>query len=417
MLLKTKVLRTVLYIWVFGFLVFFMGTSSFADNDDDDDKGDKRTVAELQASIDEKEDQLSDLEAQKKALAAGRSNIQAIVNNLRSEKKEMTDYVTELDAEVTELQGKIDDLNAQVEEKEAEIAQKEIELEEAQAVADAQYDAMKERIRFIYESGESMYIELLLNADSFGDLLNKTEYIEELNRYDRNMLDEYRLVIQNVELCRNVLDEEKEVLEETRAAAEEEQENINVLIGEKKAQIDQYSSDIAANEDAIAEYDAEIADQNAVIAALEAQVAADKAALDEATKIHFNGGAFAWPAPSYTRISDPFGWRMHPTLKVQKFHNGVDLAAPGGSPILAAYDGKVVAAAYSSSMGNYIMIDHGDGLYTIYMHASALYVSKGQTVSKAQKIAAVGSTGRSTGNHLHFGVRLNGNYVDPMGYL
>ncbi|OQA22580.1 MAG: Murein DD-endopeptidase MepM [Firmicutes bacterium ADurb.Bin354] len=108
---------------------------------------------------------------------------------------------------------------------------------------------------------------------------------------------------------------------------------------------------------------------------------------------------------------------MHPTLKVQKFHNGVDLAAPGGSPILAAYDGKVVAAAYSSSMGNYIMIDHGDGLYTIYMHASALYVSKGQTVSKAQKIAAVGSTGRSTGNHLHFGVRLNGNYVDPMGYL
>ncbi len=108
---------------------------------------------------------------------------------------------------------------------------------------------------------------------------------------------------------------------------------------------------------------------------------------------------------------------MHPTLHVEKFHNGVDLAAPGGSPILAAYDGRVAAAGYSSSMGNYIMIDHGDTLYTIYMHASALYVSKGDKVKKGQKIGAVGSTGRSTGNHLHFGVRKNGEYVNPMSYL
>ena len=108
---------------------------------------------------------------------------------------------------------------------------------------------------------------------------------------------------------------------------------------------------------------------------------------------------------------------MHPTLGVEKFHNGLDMAAPGGSPILAAYDGNVVAADYSSSMGNYIMIDHGDGLYTIYMHASALYVSKGNFVVKGQNIAAVGSTGRSTGNHLHFSVRLNGNYVNPWNYL
>jgi len=108
---------------------------------------------------------------------------------------------------------------------------------------------------------------------------------------------------------------------------------------------------------------------------------------------------------------------MHPTLKVEKFHNGLDMAAPGGSPILAAYDGTVVAAAYSSSMGNYIMLYHGDNLYTIYMHASKLYVSNGAEIKKGQKIAAVGTTGRSTGNHLHFGVRLNGNYVNPWNYL
>jgi murein DD-endopeptidase MepM/ murein hydrolase activator NlpD len=102
---------------------------------------------------------------------------------------------------------------------------------------------------------------------------------------------------------------------------------------------------------------------------------------------------------------------------VEKFHNGVDMAAPAGSPILAAYDGVVAAAAYSSSMGNYIYLNHGDGLVTIYMHASALYVSAGQTVSKGDKIAAVGTTGNSTGNHLHFGVRLNGSYVSPWNYL
>ena len=126
---------------------------------------------------------------------------------------------------------------------------------------------------------------------------------------------------------------------------------------------------------------------------------------------------FKWPAPSYTRISDDYGNRIHPILGVQQFHNGVDMAAPGGSPILAAYDGKVVASAYNASMGNYIMINHGDGLYTIYMHASALYVSTGDTVTRGQKIAAVGTTGRSTGNHLHFSVRKDGAYVSPWNYL
>ncbi len=126
---------------------------------------------------------------------------------------------------------------------------------------------------------------------------------------------------------------------------------------------------------------------------------------------------FTFPCPKMKRISDEYGYRIHPTLGIEKFHNGVDMAAPSGSPILAAYNGKVVAADYSSTMGNYIMINHGDGLYTIYMHASALYVSKGQEVSKGQTIAAVGSTGRSTGPHLHFGVRRDGNYVNPWQYL
>ena len=382
-----------------------------------DEKDNGKSVDELKKSISEKEKQLGSLEAEMKSLNAGRSNIQAMVKDLKGKKAEMSAYVTELDGQVEQIQENINGLNLRMEEKQKEIEQTEAELAAANAEADAQYSAMKERIRFMYETGDSVYMEMLLKSESFGDMLNKADYIERLSHYDREKLEEYRAVIREVELTKELLDGQKEVLEETKKAAQKEQDNINTLISEKEKQIQAYSADIATKEQAVAEYDAEIAEQNSIIKALEAQMAAEKEALDEATRIHYNGGAFAWPAPSYTRISDNYGWRMHPTLGVQKFHNGVDLAAPGGSPILAAYDGKVAAAGYSSSMGNYIMIDHGDGLYTIYMHASALYVSKGTTVKKGQKIAAVGSTGRSTGNHLHFGVRKDGNYVDPMSYL
>ena len=200
---------------------------------------------------------------------------------------------------------------------------------------------------------------------------------------------------------------------------EKEKEAVEELIGEKEQQINSYAYDISNKEQAIKEYEADIAEQNQIIKDLEAAVAAERQAIYDAEhpKITYDGGVFAWPAPSYKRISDDYGNRIHPILGTQQFHNGVDMAAPGGSPILAAYDGEVVAASYSSSMGNYIMIDHGNTLYTIYMHASALYVKKGDVVARGQQIAAVGSTGRSTGNHLHFSVRLNGSYANPWNYL
>ncbi len=382
---------------------------SLADNDE--------YIDGLRASISEKEDELDGLEDQKAALQNGRSNLQSIVNGLEATKNEMSAYVAELDAQVASIQSNIDSLNEMIEAKEAEIAQTQEELIQAEQVAADQYEAMKERIQFMYEQGDTLYLEMILDADSFADMLNKADYIEQLSAYDRRKLEEYQLIVEYTELCKEELLSEQELLEEARTAAEEEQNNLNALIDEKEVQITAYESDIATKEQAIKEYDAEIAEQNEIIAALEAQIAAEQSALAEATRLKYDGGIFIWPAPNYTRISSPYGWRMHPTLGVEKFHNGLDMAAPGGSPILAAYDGKVVASGYSSSMGNYIMIDHGDKLYTIYMHASALYVSTGEYVTRGQKIAAVGTTGRSTGNHLHFGVRLNGQYVDPNSYL
>ncbi len=368
-------------------------------------------------SIKKKEAEIDKAKEEKKALQSGLTDVKALKKKLEASKADLANYVAELDADLANIQAKLDELKAMVEEKEKEIEAKTKELEEAIDTQQTQYEAMKSRIKFMYEKGDTLFLELFMGAKSFGDMLNKADYIEMLSSYDRKMLDEYVAYAEYVALCKEGLEEEKDVLEEAKAAAKEEEASLNELIATKEHEIYKVSGDIQSQEAAIKEYEASIAAENETIAALEAAVAEEKKKLAAEQARRYDGGMFAWPAPSYTRISDEYGNRPHPILKVTKFHNGLDMAAPGGSPILAAYDGTVVAAAYSGSMGNYIMIDHGDGLYTIYMHASALYVSKGAEVSKGAKIAAVGSTGRSTGNHLHFGVRLNGSYVNPRNYL
>lgn len=368
-------------------------------------------------SIKAKEKEIEDARELKKQLQSNLTNVKQIKEELEASKEDLTQYVTELDGQLTTIQEKIADLKGKIEEKEAEISQTQMELEAAIADQENQYDAMKKRIKFMYERGDTLYMEMIFSSESFGDMLNKAEYIEMLSSYDRKMLDEYVATRKLIELYKEELEEDKAYLEEAKAGVENEEASLNALIDEKEKTITEVSNDISEKEAAIAEYEADIKAQNETIAALEKIVAEEKAKLAEENRIKYDGGMFSWPAPSYTRISDDYGNRIHPILGVQQFHNGLDMAAPGGSPILAAYDGNVVAADYSSSMGNYIMIDHGDGLYTIYMHASALYVSKGNFVTKGQKIAAVGTTGRSTGNHLHFSVRLNGSYVSPWNYL
>ena len=384
--------------------------------------GGRGTFGEVKASgltndlIKEKEAEISDAKSLKKQLQENLTDVKKIKEELEQSKEDLKQYVVQLDGELATIQEKIAELKDKITEKEEEIIQTEAELDMAIADQENQYAAMKERIRFMYERGDTLYLDLLFSSESFGDMLNKAEYIKMLSAYDRKMLDEYVATRKLIELYMEQL-EDKAYLEEAKAGVESEEASLNSLIDEKKRTIEQVSDDIDKKEAAIAEYEADIKEQNDTIAMLEKVVAEEKAKLAEANRIKYDGGIFTFPAPSYTRISDDYGNRIHPILGVSQFHNGVDLAAPGGSPILAAYNGKVVAADYSGSMGNYIMIDHGDGLYTIYMHASALYVSKGATVTKGQKIAAVGSTGRSTGNHLHFSVRLNGSYVSPWNYI
>ena len=382
--------------------------------------GKKATLADITSdTIKEKENQLSEAEALKTQLQSSVTDTKKVLQGLESTKKDLANYVTQLDASLMEIEDKLTELSNLIDEKLSEIEVTTNELNAAQKVADEQYEAMKERIKFLYEKGDTFYLELILSAESFGDLLNKSEYVAMLSAYDRKMLTQYQETAASIASLKVDLEAEQMVLEEAQATALAEQDAMTTLISAKEQQINEYEADIDNREQLLADLQNEIAAQDEAIALIETTIAEEKkkVALANGYVLTYDGGAFTWPAPSYTRISDDYGYRIHPILQVQQFHNGVDMASPSGTPILAAYDGTVVAASYSSTMGNYIMIDHGDSLYTIYMHASALYVQKDDLVVRGEKIAAVGSTGRSTGPHLHFSVRLNGSYVSPWNYF
>ena len=397
-------------------------TETTEDSKEDEEKKEKEEKQKKEAeksalenSIKEKEAQISNAKNEKNALAKGKTDVEKIKQSLEKSKADLSQYVSELDAQVVSIEEKIEDLKGQITVKEEEIEQAKEDLAEAIAIKDHQYECMKKRVQALYEQGDSFYLELLLNSKGLGDFLNQMDYIEDLSKYDDRMFKEYAETVEYVKVCEAELEEEEELLQATKKAAEDEQAAVEELISQKEAEIAAVQDEIVDQERAIREYEAEIAEQNATISELERIVAEEKKALENMRV--YDGGAFCWPCPAYTKVSSDFGNRIHPTLKINLFHNGVDLAAPAGSNILAAYDGEVVSASYTGAMGNYVMLDHGGGLYTVYMHASKLNVKEGQEVKRGDVIAFVGSTGRSTGNHLHFSVRVNGEYVSPWNYI
>ena len=369
--------------------------------------------------IRESEESKKQAEEERKALKNNLTDVKSLLTSLETTKTNLENYIQELDEDLSDINEKIDSLNRLITDKEFEIATTETELTEAKGVADRQYDTMKKRIKFVYERGEQSTVQMLLSSKSFVDFLNKAEFITRISAYDKRMLDSYIDAKNLVAAKEQELIEQKNALEDARAAVKNEQDALEELMEDKEKEITVYEGDINNKEAAIAEYEAMIAEQDQIIKDLEAAILEEKKRLLAENKkaIVYDGGQFKWPAPSYTRISDDYGYRIHPILGTEQFHNGVDMAAPSGSPILAAYDGEVIAASYSPTMGNYIMIDHGDGLITIYMHASSVSVSSGTMVARGEQIGCVGSTGRSTGPHLHFSVRQNGSYVSPWNYL
>ena len=372
-------------------------------------------------SIAAKKEEVADAKKEQSSIKNSISNIQNIMAGLKAQKKDLDKYISGLDSTMSGLQSNISNYEALIKEKENEIIRKEKELEEAAGREEAQYETMKSRIQYMYECGSGTYFETLLQADSFADLLNRAEYVEELTAYDNRILEAYALQKEYLALCKESLELEKITLDESKAALEEEKKGLAAIRQQKAEDLAAFEDDISITQAQLKELEADLKYQTNLIASLEKEITDEqkKILAENNMQLGYNSDGFAWPAPNCKVVTSEFGWRSDPFTGLKAYHNGVDLSGSKveGTPIVAAYDGIVGQASYNSSMGNYIYLEHGDGLRTIYLHASKLYVSVNDVVKKGDVIAAVGSTGRSTGAHLHFSVRLNGEYVSPWNYM
>ena len=374
-------------------------------------------VRASQMDMEKLEEQKQDTLDKIKDIKSDLSNVKNKINDLEADKSSLKNYISRLDQEANALAGQIEQLNSDIEAKKAEIAQREKELEEAREVADKQYEDMKARIQYLYETGMPSYLELFLTADSMGDFLNKSGYVFQMSQYDRGMMDAYIAQTELIEATKKTLETEEEELELLAQAAEEQKATVDSMIRSKTSEIQSYQAQIDSQSAEAKEFQKDLKEQERLLNQIEEQIAA--AAFASGSDADGDGGAsgFCWPCPASRRITSYFGPRPRPTPGASTDHKGVDIGAPTGSAIVASAGGRVTTSRYSSSAGNYIVISHGNGMSTVYMHCSALYVSVGDVVSRGQKIAAVGSTGYSTGPHLHFGVIKNGVYVNPLNYV
>ena len=359
-------------------------------------------------SLQEAQDEKAQLE---KALKEAQSTIE----DLRDSKGDIESKVTELNQQLIDISARITDLENQLTAKSEDIQETKDELAGAKEREAQQYADMKVRIQFMYENGQTSYLEALLSSRNISEFLNSADYIAQIQSYDRQKLTEYQDTVESIVNLEAQLEQEYTDLEALKSTVESNKATVAAMMRQKESELADISGDIEDAQSDADYYAAEIQAQEELIAAIK-RAEAEKAAAG-VEEHPYTGGAFRWPCPSSTRVTSDYGTRVSPMSGASSNHKGIDIGASAGADIIAAADGTVTAASYSSAAGNYVMIDHGGGLYTVYMHASSLLVSPGQTVSAGDVIAKVGSTGISTGSHLHFGVSLNGSYVSPWSDL
>lgn len=360
---------------------------------------------------------IQELEEEKKEKESKKEEAQGILDQLSAEQSDILAAIETLDEKVEDYMNQIVELEAKKETLEADIEVTKEELEEAQADEKEQYEAMKLRIQYSYENGNVDYMDTLFTSSDVADMINKSEYAEQIYKYDSKMLDELISI-------RKVIADTKVKLESDLAAVEELEQEVNdnkdaleVMIDGKQKQVDNYGDSIEEYDALVAEYQAGIDALDAEIAEAErkaAEAAAAAAAAGNPGTVYYTGGAIGWPVNGYYYVSSYYGPR---DLLGMSFHHGVDIPCPTGTPVVAAEGGTVISASYNGSLGNYVTIAHGGGMTTTYGHNSAFAVSAGTVVSKGQVIAYAGNTGMSTGPHCHIAVRINGSYVDPLPYL
>lgn len=332
------------------------------------------------------------------------------INTALQEVQDLNTSIDNTEQEITNLTKEVTDLNQSISEKEKDLAEKQKLLEE--------------RLVASYMNGKNTYMDALFSG-GLANFVSNYESIKQIAEYDNNLMADVKNTKTELENERNKVETAKKEKQtksaELKKLKSEKEAKVNNLTDEQKqiqAQMDEYDSQmkiLEQKEKAIAEAAKRKAEQEK----------SNNSNKNNNTGSNNNGGSttptgtFQWPVPSSHTITSNYGYRIHPISGTKKLHAGIDIGAPGGSNIVAADAGTVVLSSlgYNGGYGNYVIISHGNGITTRYAHCSNLFVSAGESVSKGQVIAAVGSTGASTGNHCHFEVRINGESKNPLNYL
>lgn len=358
--------------------------------------------------------EIDELEAQRDAIRAQRMEKQAVVDELEEQKATVVAQKQAMDERnlytIQQMQ-----LNSQeIALYDEMIAEKAAELEEAQRLEQEQLERYRTRVRAMEESGGYNILAIISQSDDLSDLITAIDDMGEIMESDRQLEDEYIAAREHTE-------EVKAEYEQTRTELGALQDQLRAEQAELEKDIEEAIQLILSLEDDLenrqAEYDAIMAAEDAanatidkLVAELEAQRAAQNVSSSGSAS---SSGSFLWPVASYVYISSRFGLRIHPITGEEKTHTGLDIASNQGTAVYASDGGTITLAGWNGGYGNCIMIDHGNGYVTLYGHLSTISVSEGQTVSQGDTIGAVGSTGNSTGPHLHFEVLQNGTRIDP----
>ncbi len=355
-------------------------------------------------------DTKTEIEDKKKEAEKNQRKTEKALESLKTDKANLQKYVKEIDEQLSALQKSIDELTVEIANLEQAIVIKTEELAVAKENEAIQYENMQKRIQFLYENGNMDYLEAMMSASSMSSILNRSEYVTQISEFDYNMLMSLIAIRREIADAEKLLEEDKLAAEEKKTESQEQHATLEAIQKKKQEEIKKTQMVIDDTMEAIEEYEKEVAKYDAELEAIEKQAIADGGG-------DYTGGPLGWPCPASHRISSGFGPRNTGIKGASKIHKGIDIPVATGSSAVAAESGTVIAVSYNSARGYYCMVNHGGGLTTLYQHCSRITVSVGQQVARGEEVAKTGSTGISSGPHLHFEVRINGTPVNPLNYV
>lgn len=377
--------------------------------------------ADASRSIDDIYGDIYDASNDRLKMEKQKSRIQKEIKDLEATKEELIAYINKSDRLLNKLQRRINATNRKARRLRNELDMMEADAEQMELDKQEKYETMRKRIQYVYENTNESYLSVVLSSENLSDFLNNVEYVEKITEFDKQIIDEYEQKVALLESQSVQIDEKYADIVYVQQCLKEDRADVRAIIEKKKKKLEAYNDKIDDAEENISDVEAKIAQAEEEIESLLEQQRAQMASQNvSGTAVSYSVNdvtGFAWPLPRKASISSYFGPRVAPAPGASSFHKGVDLSVPSGTNILASKGGKVVISMYSSSAGYYIGIYHGNNTYSYYMHCSALFVEAGDKVRQGQIIAKSGSTGISTGPHLHFAINVDGNYVDPLLYI